>query len=109
MDDSAQDRRVAKQIAYHGAVYCVGVEQCRFVKIGHAVDVCRRIKDLQTGSPRKLSLLGFIPGTRLLEREFHQMFSHLRISREWFSDSNYEITSTFAQLLQLFKEGALSL
>lgn len=57
------------------------------VKIGHTVDVEKRISGLQTGCPQKLELLGVIEceHARSREAELHERFASLRIERsEWF-------------------------
>lgn len=55
------------------------------IKIGRAVDIERRIMQLQTGSSQPLQLLAFIHSGGDLEPEIHRRFAHLRLSGEWFS------------------------
>ena len=45
------DLSLAQQIAEHGSVYLIGAKRGGVVKIGHAIDVYRRLKDLRTDSP----------------------------------------------------------
>ena len=54
------------------------------VKIGSAVDVPRRLSQLQIGSPDPLELLGTSPGSLQEERELHQHFRCFHIRGEWF-------------------------
>lgn len=58
------------------------VSDGEFIKIGKAVSVPIRLKALQCGSPRKLTLLG----TRndVEEYEVHALFSKFRVRGEWF-------------------------
>lgn len=55
------------------------------VKIGRSTDVPRRRKALQLAHGERLKLLGAIPGGAVLERQFHDRWSHLRQTGEWFS------------------------
>jgi hypothetical protein len=101
---------VAQQIAEHGAVYLIGTKRGGVVKIGHAVDVYRRLKDLRTGFPGgAIYVLSFIPGSNRIEAGLHELFSDLRINGEWFNDREMEISSTFEELLQQFCDGRASL
>ena len=51
------------------------------VKIGYTAsnDAKSRIKSLQVGSPKKLSVLGLMHGGENKERELHAEFSDLRL------------------------------
>jgi hypothetical protein len=101
---------VAQQIAEHGAVYLIGTKRGGVVKIGHAVDVDRRLKDLRTGFPGAgIYVLSFIPGSNRLEAGMHDLFSDLRIHGEWFVDREMEISGTFEELFQQFCDGRVSL
>lgn len=44
-----------------------------------------RLKSLQTGNPRPLSLVTSFPGDRQDEAALHLRFSHLRLAGEWFA------------------------
>jgi hypothetical protein len=56
------------------------------VKIGYtARNPHRRLKQLQTGSSRRLYLLAAMPGTMADERALHERFASLRVSGEWFA------------------------
>jgi len=62
-------------------------------KIGITTDICRRVKQLQTGNPEKLYVRSFIqyPGriqARRAEQNLHKMFNHSRKSGEWFDFSD---------------------
>jgi hypothetical protein len=104
------DESVAQQIAEHGVVYLIGVKRGGVVKIGHAIDVDRRLKDLRTGFPGAgIYVLSFIPGSNRLEAGLHDLFSDLRIHGEWFVDREMEISDTFEKLLKSFREGGISL
>lgn len=60
------------------------------IKVGYSADVIRRKRQLQTGNPRKLVLMGQIVDSgsvqgRALEAYFHQQFSAKRSCQsEWF-------------------------
>lgn len=54
-------------------------------KIGRATNVEARKKQLQTGCPDRLELVGIIEGDAVrVESEFHKMFAEQRRSGEWF-------------------------
>jgi len=56
-----------------------------YYKIGYTdLQVERRIAELQTGNPRKLSVIAVLNGGRQLEQQFHAMFGHGRVGGEWF-------------------------
>jgi len=65
-----------------GYVYFIGGEGR--VKIGFANNVAKRLKALRTSCPFELRLLASFPGKMKREREFHERFSSLRMSGEWF-------------------------
>lgn len=56
------------------------------IKIGTAKKPEKRLRDLQTATPRLLSLIGAIPGTRKDEQQVQVMFSPYRLGGEWFRD-----------------------
>lgn len=56
------------------------------VKIGKAINVQKRLRSLQTGSPVELRVLATLVGDR--ELELHCRFSKYRVFGEWFSWSN---------------------
>ena len=57
------------------------------VKIGISMDIQRRVKQLQTGSPYELKLMGWIRlgNDRELEKQLHKKYSPENIRREWFT------------------------
>lgn len=69
-----------------GFVYFIGHEHRLYapVKIGWSIDPLYRLRKLQTGNPDRLYILGLKPGVRECERDEHELYAHLRISREWF-------------------------
>lgn len=57
------------------------------VKIGLSKDIHGRVRQLQTGSPYKLRLMGWIDDDNdiSLERSLHNKYSHRRTHNEWFT------------------------
>lgn len=55
-----------------------------YCKIGFAHNARKRIKDLQIGSARKLTLLATVPGGPDVEAIYHNTFKDLRVRGEWF-------------------------
>ena len=70
-------------------VYFVQEEYSNLVKIGHSLNIKRRIKNLQCACPGKLTLIHWFNGTRLDEQRMHKVFSHLRERGEWFNLNNH--------------------
>lgn len=73
-------------IAEIGAVvYVFRAGDTNRYKIGRAANVEVRRKQLQTGCPDRLELVGIIEGDAVrIESEFHRMFAEQRVSGEWF-------------------------
>lgn len=70
-------------------VYFVFNQDSNAVKIGVAKNIQKRLSALQTSSPAKLELLGFIKtnnsrDAKKLEHSLHQKFTALWIMGEWF-------------------------
>jgi hypothetical protein len=64
------------------------------IKLGYSLDPRARLRELQTGSSSPLHLVyyesvGDLPA-RLLEKELHRDFAHLRVRGEWFRLSDSE-------------------
>jgi len=55
-----------------------------FIKIGTAGKPAKRMAELRTSSPVKLTLLLTIPGGLSVEKALHQRFAELRVRGEWF-------------------------
>jgi len=55
------------------------------IKIGHTTNLRSRLRSLRTATPKDLSVLLVIPGTRDDEQELHRTFETHRAGREWFS------------------------
>ena len=60
---------------------------CSPIKIGVAKNIAERKRNLQTGNPLVLKLLGWIEVTNAfeLERQFHQHFKLAHSRCEWFA------------------------
>lgn len=56
------------------------------VKIGKSCNPTKRLKQLQTSCPDKLELISVLKYQGRREKEFHEKFSNLRLSGEWFKD-----------------------
>lgn len=73
-----------------GNVYFI--TDCKNIKIGYTKqkNVYKRLKQIQTGSPDRLYLLGYFFGTMSDEKYLHKLFAKERIrdNGEWFRASN---------------------
>jgi hypothetical protein len=65
-------------------VYFVQVGFDGPIKIGVAVDMDKRMRQLQAGCPYTLFLLAIMPGGREQERELHDRFALYWMHHEWF-------------------------
>lgn len=59
-----------------------------YVKIGRTNCVCRRIYELQSGSPTELRVVALVAGGSELEQSLHSVFSSHSSSGEWFHFSH---------------------
>jgi hypothetical protein len=62
-----------------------------FTKIGTSGDVSRRLRTLQTASPRPLTVRLVLPGGVDLEKRFHDHFADKRRHGEWFELTEQDI------------------
>ena len=67
-----------------GLVYLIQGEHRTPVKVGHATNVRRRLRELQTGNPTRLHVLDVLPGTKATERALHEQMAQHRVLGEWF-------------------------
>ena len=71
------------------AVYFIRERPTELVKIGVSKDAPKRQRNLQTGNPRELELMGWITpqdGTDFaLERHLHKKYATCNVAREWFA------------------------
>lgn len=66
-------------------VYFITQQDEKYVKIGIAENVDKRLADLQDSNPQKLKVVNVIKGGgRFKERELHKRFAHLKTQGEWF-------------------------
>lgn len=79
-----EEGELVADIDTRSRVYFVRAGDHGFIKVGVAVDVAARIRELQTGNPTKLVLLGTIVGDRSLEAAIHRRFRDSRVRGEWF-------------------------
>jgi Meiotically up-regulated gene 113 len=70
----------------NGWIYFIGCREPLSIKIGFtAKDPLGRMKQLQTGNPSRLVMLGWFPGNQRLERQLHADMEEFRLSGEWFA------------------------
>jgi len=67
-----------------GFVYFIEASESGFLKIGWAKDPVKRLRELQTGCPYELTILGQCPGSLEDEAAFHRTYADLRVRGEWF-------------------------
>jgi len=68
-----------------GWIYFLGCKEPRAIKIGFTTkSPIKRLRQLQTGNPSPLILLGWYPGCQAQERDLHAQLRDFRLSGEWF-------------------------
>jgi predicted GIY-YIG superfamily endonuclease len=70
-------------------VYFVSQQRDGRVKIGVSSDPDRRVKEMQTGNAKPLTVIARFPfpnraSAMAIERELHEKYSRFRVSGEWF-------------------------
>jgi len=80
------------------SIYFIADDFNGSVKIGFAIDLNKRISNLQTGNPRPLKLMGFIKTAnkvddRKIEKALHKKYKNLHVSGEWFSVTPDQVLS----------------
>lgn len=75
-----------------GSVYFILDADNDRMKIGHSRDPWKRLKQLQTGSSARLSLVAVIAGSDAVEKRMHSDMREHNVHREWFSDASECIT-----------------
>ncbi|MBA2712900.1 MAG: GIY-YIG nuclease family protein [Rubrobacteraceae bacterium] len=86
-----------------GVVYVLQTEPNTPLKIGTALNVELRIKELQTGNAHLLRLIEVIPGGYEMENRIHRALKQERIRGEWFEGY---LTSRFLKHLPAYAERA---
>lgn len=80
-------------------VYCILHHERKAAKIGISRNPSRRLRQIQTGCPDVLTMIGTIPGDGALETAFHRHFAPRRLAGEWFDDADSVVRSLFMQVL----------
>lgn len=79
---------MSQRPADRASVYVIGGPRRRngrrSVKIGIAIDVNRRLSDLQMGSVEPLEMLATGPGGRTVEQRLHRRYEAQHVRGEWF-------------------------
>lgn len=67
-----------------GFIYLIQGEVRTPIKVGHAHNVSRRLRELQCSNPAELHVLDVVPGTEATERQMHKHLAPYRLRHEWF-------------------------
>lgn len=67
-------------------VYFIQSEHGGPIKIGTTENVAQRLRNLQTGSPTRLVVLGVLAGGQSVEQILHLDLAAHRLEGEWFAD-----------------------
>jgi hypothetical protein len=69
-------------------IYFVQAKSGGPIKIGHAVNVFQRLRELQVANPAPLHVIGVMDGDLEAEARVHATFANDRLRGEWFSESD---------------------
>lgn len=96
LDDDVYNARAHEP--EHQVTYAVEADTGQ-IKIGRAIHPEKRLRDLSTGSPVGLRLLGVIPAGAAVERLLHDTFKHALIRGEWHDASIRDDVVTVFRIL----------
>jgi hypothetical protein len=68
-------------------LYVIQSEDSDYIKIGRTNNPKKRLSDLQSGNPNKLSYLILLKGKGYLEKSIHEDLKSYRVRGEWFKKS----------------------
>lgn len=88
-----------------GFVYFLGRPSTGAVKIGFSNLPERRLGELQTGNDERLDLIGYVPGSKTLERRLHDYLSASRLMGEWFAPCD-RLSGVLARLSSMLMRDA---
>jgi hypothetical protein len=71
------------------------------IKIGHAADPVARLRGLQNGNPRELTILGWFEAPAEVEGQLHGRLLAHRIRGEWFENCG-EVLDALAYCLEKY-------
>ena len=89
---------VHTEVCLPGFVYCIIHHERRAVKIGFSRQPVRRLAQMQTASPDRLTLFDKFPGDRSLEAAFHHTLADRRMTGEWFDNRDGQVTDLFGRM-----------
>lgn len=70
-----------------------------FIKLGFSTNVTKRIKSLQTSSPKRLKLIKRVKGTIEQEKQLHRKLLQYRVNGEWYRYEHKNILINCLDLL----------
>jgi len=65
--------------------YIYAIECGERIKIGHSMKPELRFVKIASDAPYPCTLIGYWPGSRVDEKDIHDLFSSIRVHREWFA------------------------
>jgi hypothetical protein len=78
-------RRLVTRDANHGWAYIYFLKQANAIKIGRAINVTRRLRELSVGAKEPFELLAAVPAHSSVEAALHAKFKKDQIRGEWFT------------------------
>lgn len=92
--DAEVDRRIGPERG-NRFVYLIGSNWDEPLKIGVSDDPYKRARQLSTGSPKALMVLGLFLGDEGVERVLHDALGPLRLNGEWFRNDGGIVRDVF--------------
>lgn len=103
-DDLPAESEPAAQARQADDLYVIGEGfPCGIVKIGRALNPKKRLGSIQTGYPRRLSILHAEEGAGELEEQVHDHFRAERLHGEWFDFGSREPVAEVKLILSLVR------
>lgn len=65
-------------------IYLISDIDNGYCKIGYSIKPFKRLHELKVGNSSQIQIEAVILGDRQKEKQLHEMFSHIRVNREWF-------------------------
>ena len=80
-------------------IYFIQQVKTGTIKIGYSDNINKRMQSLQSASPKKLILLGYIDGSKKLERLIHRFFHENQMEGEWFEPAPKVLNYIFSLII----------
>lgn len=90
--------------AERGIIYFIQANDT--VKVGYTTHLYKRLADLNTSSPVKLTLMDYVRGAKNVEAALHRELASERLSGEWFkaTDKTMDLLDLISDFVETFDD-----